>query len=193
MSKILWIDVETTGLDAESDILLEVGLRITNVDGDNLDEITSLVWTPNWRAHLVKNEAAFEMHQKSGLVEALNDFERSRPPAGLEAGRVGSVDFLLAEWVEARLGKEKYPMAGNTTHLDRSFVARYMPKLLERFHYRNFDVSSTREQLRVLNPELFAKLEVPKKAHRPQGDIDNSVHLWKWLIENFLFDARAFG
>lgn len=193
MDKIAWVDIEASGLDPYRDIILEIGLRITNLDGDNLDEVTSLVWTPGWRGHLVRNEAVFEMHRKSGLIEAMSDLERSVGPGKLIDYRIENVEMRLAQWMHDRLGEVKLPMAGNSVHYDRSFLGVHAPNLLAKWHYRNFDVSSTREQMRILNPELFAKLKAPPKKHRPQGDIDDSVYLWKWLMENFLFDARAFG
>lgn len=191
--KIAWVDVEASGLVPFDDILLEIGLRITNLDGDTLDEVTSLVWTPNWRSYLVKNEDVFEMHTKSGLIEALSDLEQTTPRDRLRDYEIDAVEMRLAKWMYDRLGDSKLPMAGNSVHYDRGFLQAHASNLLKRWHYRNFDVSSTREQLRLLNPDLFRKLPVPPKAHRPQGDIDNSVFLWKWLCENFLFDARAFG
>lgn len=188
MDKILWVDIEGSGLNPDIDIILEIGLRITDAEGNNLDEITSLVWTPNWRAYLVKNEIVFDMHQKSGLIDDLADLERRGAGAMAEAS-IGNVSKRLCDWIQERLGDQskKMPMAGNSVHYDRMFLLEHAADLHNMWFYRNFDVSSTREQLRIANPVLFSRLPVPPKSHRPQADITDSITLWQWLLDNFLY------
>lgn len=188
-TKILWVDIETTGLKAQEDLILEIGLRITNAQGDNLDEITSLVWNPNWRAQLMKMESVFDMHAKSGLVDDLEDLGR-RPDH--TAYSPDAVATKLDNWLTGRLGTNLIgvlPMAGNSVHYDRSFLAEHMPNLLNWWHYRNLDISSMREACRILNYPLFQRMPQHVKAHRPQADIDESVKLWNWLADNFFWVA----
>lgn len=184
-TKILWVDIETTGLDPRMDLLLEVGLRITNTQGANLDEVTALVWNPGWRSQLMVTPGVFEMHQKSGLVHDLEDLDRN--PRKYSPAFISS---RLCEWLATRLG-EGYvgilPMAGNSVHFDRSFLAEHMPDLLNWWHYRNLDISSMREACRILNPKLFAHMPPHKKTHRPQADITESIMLWSWLADNFFW------
>lgn len=185
--KMLWIDTETTGLNPVDDILLEIGLRITTTDGKELDRTTSLVWTPGWRGRLMRNEYVYEMHAKSGLIDELNDLENRAHRTLYD--RVG-VERKLTHWVKERLGGDTgsyMPMTGNSISHDRGFLMFHMPELLKVWHYRNNDMSSTREQMRLVNFKLFQKLPPPPKAHRPQEDIDESINLWKFLMDNFLY------
>ncbi len=185
MTKILWVDIEGSGLDPVDDIILEVGLRITDLDGETLDQITTLVWQPDWRSKVVKNEFVFDMHVKSGLVDDLSDLDKYGAPAN----KVMDIEKILCTWIDQRINTAEglWPMAGNSVHYDRGFLAHHMPSLLTRWHYRNLDVSSMREACRMLSPSLFGKMPTPTKAHRPQGDLDESIKLWRWLADNFFW------
>jgi oligoribonuclease len=186
MSRILWVDIEGTGLDPLSDVILEIGLRITDVEGNTLDKVTSLVWNPAWKFKLDCNPVVRDMHNKSGLTEELEDLG-GRPIRVSYSPEV--VAKRLAAWVTDRIQPNEgyWPMAGNSVHYDRSFLSIHMPHLLEMWHYRNLDVSSLREVCRLVNPALFAKLPTPAKTHRPQQDLDESIKLWRWMMDNFLF------
>lgn len=187
MRNILWVDVEATGLEPQHDALLEVGLRITNWEGVELDQITSLVWSMDWRACLMRNEQVFDMHEASGLVHDLEDLDRSPNKTTYGANVVA---HTLCDWVRTRLGSNThniFPMAGNSVHYDRSFLVHQMPELANMWHYRNLDMSSIREACRIFNPPLFSKIPPHIKAHRPQADIDESIKLMNWLQDNFLY------
>lgn len=183
---ILWGDLETTGLNPVEDVVLEIGLRITDRYGEELHRTTSLVWTPDWRSRLMRDEFVFSMHDQSGLIHDLEDLstDRLRVTRGREM-----VSKNLARWV-AEHTSNKLPLAGNSVTLDRMFMLFHMPELYNSMHYRIFDMSSTREQLRIANPELFAKLPPEPKAHRPQGDIDSSIKLWKFFNREFFWTAE---
>jgi oligoribonuclease len=185
--KIVWVDLETTGLDPQRDRILEVGIRITNVSGDTLEWVTSLVWNPDWEVRLTANEVVQKMHTDSGLVVDLAELSRSGQRYMYTPTMVGQ---QMLGWLMRKLGadaKGTPPMAGNSVHYDRSFLAAYMPDLLGFWHYRNLDMSSMREACRILNPTLFDQMPTPFKAHRPQGDLDESVKLWQWLSDNFFW------
>ena len=185
---ILWGDLETTGLDPLHDVVLEVGLRVTDRHGEELHRVTELVWTPDWRSRLMRNEDVFGMHERSGLIHELEDL------TGDSRRRIHHLREMvaerLAEWVAEKVGDAKLPLAGNSVTLDRMFMLFHMEKLYNSMHYRIFDMSSTREQLRLVNPELFAKLPPEPKAHRPQGDIDSSIKLWTFFNREFFWTAE---
>lgn len=184
---MVWGDVESTGLDPVTDIMLEVGFRITDSFGNELHRISSLVWTPDWRSRLMRNEYVFDMHQKSGLVHELEDLS-SDPQRTLRSREM--VSRRMAEWIAEKTRGHKLPLAGNSVFLDKFFFHFHMPEVRDALHYRVIDVSSTREQLRLCNPGLFARLPEEPKAHRPQGDIDSSIKLWRWLQREFLLTAE---
>lgn len=188
MRKILWVDVEATGLDPQIDVILEVGLRITDWEGHELDRTTSLVWTRDWRARIAVNELVMDMHATSGLMFDLEDLDNNQSKRYLKGSN--QVSSNLVVWVQQRLGHDAHnimPMAGNSVHYDRSFLLAHMPDLHNLWHYRNLDISSLRESCRLFNPSLFAKMPTPVNAHRPQADIDESIKLMNWLQENFMF------
>lgn len=184
--KILWVDIEATGLSPTKDRILEVGLRITDWQGATLDQVTSLVWNDDWRERLTGNSFVLNMHTESGLVADLDELSSDPYRVKLLPNLVG--DMLVA-WCVQRLTPEEFyqPMAGNSVHYDRSFLVHWMPNLHNVWNYRNIDISSTREQCRISNPALFAKIPQQAKAHRPQQDIDASIKLWEWLLDNFLW------
>lgn len=186
MTKILWIDLETSGLDPIGDVILEAGLRITNIEGDTLDHTTELVWNMNWKSAIVRNDSVYDMHTKSGLIDDLNDLSLVTTR---EDHLPSQIERRLCNWIDDRINTQDgiWPMAGNSVGFDRSFLGSYMPDLLTRWHYRNLDVSSMREACRICSPSMFFKMPAPQKAHRPQGDLDESVKLWRWLRDNFLW------
>jgi oligoribonuclease len=186
-SRILWVDLEGTGLNAQQDVTLEIGVRITDVHGSNLGERTSLVWSPNWRPCLMRNENVFEMHRASGLLDDLENLDR-RPDR--HRFSPDAVARATLDWIASELGVEfdgKLPMAGNSVHYDRSFMTAHMPHLVRFWHYRNLDISAMREACRLASPTLFTQMPTHVKAHRPQADIDESVKLWNWLYDNFFW------
>lgn len=184
---ILWGDFETTGLDPVTDIILEAGLRVTDSFGNELHRITSLVWTADWRSRLVRNEFVFDMHKESGLVDELENLD-NHPHRQTKSREL--VSKALTAWVVEKTHGAKLPLAGNSVSLDKFFMHFHMPELRDVMHYRIVDVSSTREQLRLCNPALFSRLPEEPKAHRPQGDIDSSIKLWRWLQREFFWTAE---
>jgi oligoribonuclease len=193
---IIWGDIETTGLDARQDILgrygdiiLELGLRATTWDGTEIARYTSVIWTPDWRVRLERNPFVLDMHTKSGLVAALERIDDHPSFQAIHA--LDNVQRGARMWMEkhAALGPHNgaFPFAGNSVSFDRRFLSEFMPDLDGMFSYRILDVSSIRESMRVLNPSLFARIQEPAKAHRPQGDIDSSIELWKVIYQSYVF------
>ena len=165
---IVWVDVETSGLDPRVDNLLEVGMLITD---DKLEEVarTSLVIRPpaGWR--LVYKPEIIAMHD-AGEGNGLR--------AECEADGV-SYDrgmFTLLSWLDTNLPEwreEPPPMAGNSVHFDRAFLRAKMPLLEEAFHYRNLDVSTIKIVNRLWH---FAEpWEGGRKIHRALPDLEDSV------------------
>jgi oligoribonuclease len=193
--EILWADIECSGLDAENDVLMEVGFRLTDWWGDEISRFTRLVWDYRWRARLAGNEFVFNMHRDSGLARDLSEVEK-HPSSQRNYFLSSRVADEAMAWLEDNakgLGPidGKFPMAGNSLQgVDRPFLKKYMPEVFEFFHYRDLDVSSIREACRLLNPMLHGREPVVPKAHRPQQDINNSIALWRHYADNFFFTER---
>lgn len=172
---IAWLDVETTGLDPELDALLEVGIIITT---DQLEEVANRsvvlpvdVSSPRLqrRLHVDNDGIVGKMHTANGLLKEV-------------AYAVGTVWAAERQMIDLMLPVstiEKPIMGGSSITLDRSFLAIWMPELLEQFHYRSLDVSSLREAARRWLPELTEYEPVVSKDanHRVLDDLRASIEL----------------
>lgn len=193
---ILWCDLETTGLDAKTGMMLEIGLRITDWRGREIDSWTSLIWNEGWRGRLATNDFVWDMHTESGLIGDLEDLEINRRVIDYTLESVTQQALTwLAERAPADTGPHdgKFPMAGNSLGgVDRPFLREHAPAINDWFSYRDLDVSSMREACRVTNKALHAREPEVEKSHRPQEDISNSILLWNHYIDNFFWTDADF-
>lgn len=161
---ITWIDLETSGLDAHLDCVLEFGLMITD-DSLAVKYMNSWVVEPvvpfEWWVPLVQ-----EMHSKSGLLADINDGP-VRPFAEVEKEVVAAID---------QYGAENSPLAGNTCYHDRHFLEHWMPGVLRMLHYRSIDVSSIKELCERWYPKVFdMRPHKDDKPHRAMPDLMHSL------------------
>jgi oligoribonuclease len=166
MDRLVWIDCEMTGLDAESDLLLEVACLITdselNVLGPGIDLVIGAPEASLERMDpVVKN-----MHAASKLDQAV----RASDLTVAEAEQ--RVLAYVREFVpDAR----KAPLCGNSIATDRGFIARYMPALDTYLHYRMVDVSSVKELVRRWYPRVYYASPAKRGGHRALADIQESI------------------
>lgn len=166
MDRLVWIDCEMTGLDPSSDVLLEVACLVTdgelNIVGDGLDLV------------IAAPEAALDgmvpvvrdMHATSGLTTAVRASTLSVAEAEQEL--LAYVGALVPE-------NRRAPLCGNSIATDRTFLARYMPKLDAYLHYRMIDVSSVKELARRWYPRVYYAAPVKRGGHRALADIRESI------------------
>jgi oligoribonuclease len=161
---LIWIDLEMTGLDPDSDSILEIATLVTD------SELNIVAEGPEFAiAHpLARLEAMDEWnrntHTKTGLWQRVLD---SR--VGLAEAEAVTIRFLEA-WVP----KGKSPICGNSICQDRRFLVRCMPQLEDYFHYRNLDVSTLKELVRRWNPALLDGFR-KEGTHTALSDIRESV------------------
>ena len=163
-SRLIWIDLEMTGLQPDSDRIIELALVVTDA------ELTVLAESPVWAVHQ-PDEVLDAMdswnkgtHGKSGLIE------RVRASRVTEAqAEAAALDFLMP-LVPAGVS----PMCGNSICQDRRFLARSMPRLEGYFHYRNLDVSTLKELVKRWKPEAL-KGFVKEGKHEALADIYESL------------------
>lgn len=167
---MVWIDVETTGLDPTHDQLLEVAMVITDAE---LEPVAGASYVVRWTEFYGVNEVVHKMHTENGL------FEECR------ASRIylQEIDAKLADLLRQQGIDGNAPLCGSTIHFDRAFVKRDLPLTHAKLHYRNVDVSSLKELVIRWAPEL----EWPKKDHhRAMPDIYESIKALRHY-------RRAFG
>jgi oligoribonuclease len=164
VNNLIWIDMEMTGLQPDSDRIIELALVVTDA------QLTVLAESPVWVVHQ-PDEVLDGMdswnkgtHGKSGLIEKVR---ASRVPEA-EAER-GALEFLRP-LVPANVS----PMCGNSICQDRRFLARWMPGLEGYFHYRNLDVSTLKELVKRWKPEA-TKGFTKEGKHEALADIYDSL------------------
>jgi len=168
--RLVWIDCEMTGLDLESDLLIEVAALVTdaelNVLGDGVDVVIGASADELSRMP----DVVRDMHASSGLTD-----EVLRSTLTL-ADAQQQVLAYLREYVEPG----KAPLCGNSIATDRGFLARDLKELDSFLHYRMVDVSSVKELARRWYPRAY--FNSPKKAggHRALADIHESVRELKY-------------
>ena len=162
---LIWIDCEMTGLSLEKDVLVEIAVLVTdselNVIGEGVDVVIKA--TPDQLAQM--NEYVQSMHTSSGLITEI--------PHGITVSEAESLIISYLEKSSTTAGKS--PLAGNSVSVDRSFIARDMPRLNEYLHYRTVDVSSIKELARRWYPKAYFKASAKTGNHRALGDIQDSI------------------
>jgi len=173
---LIWIDCEMTGLDLEKDVLVEIAVLVTdselNVIGEGIDLVIAA--TPEQLAGM--NEFVTQMHTNSGLITEI--------PNG---NSVSAAEDLIIKYLEsASTVAGKSPLAGNSVSVDRSFIARDMPRLHSYLHYRTIDVSSVKELARRWNAKVYFNSPAKTGNHRALGDIQDSIAELAHYRANFL-------
>ena len=173
---LIWIDCEMTGLDLEKDVLVEIAVLVTdselNVIGEGIDLVIAA--TPEQLAGM--NEFVTQMHTNSGLITEI--------PSGIS---LSAAEDLIIKYLEsASTVAGKSPLAGNSVSVDRSFIARDMPRLNDYLHYRTIDVSSVKELARRWNAKVYFNSPAKTGNHRALGDIQDSIAELAHYRSNFL-------
>lgn len=163
--RLVWIDCEMTGLNLDTDRLLEVAVVITDFELKILDPGLNVVIHAEQAELDAMSDFVKEMHAKSGLIDEI--------PNGLclEDAQSQVLDYIK-QFVP---NPQQAPLAGNTIGTDRAFLARYMPLVDGHLHYRNVDVSSLKELLRRWMPRIYFNAPEKDGGHRALADILESI------------------
>ncbi|RCX11803.1 oligoribonuclease [Extensimonas vulgaris] len=161
---LVWLDCEMTGLEPDTDRLLEIAVVVTGPD------LAPRVEGP-----------VFAIHQEDAVLERMDKWNKgTHGKSGLIA-RVRASTITEAEAERQLLAflshyapKGKVPMCGNSIGQDRRFLVRYMPKLERFFHYRNVDVSTLKELAKRWKPEAYESFKKAQK-HTALADVHESI------------------
>ncbi|WJG10066.1 oligoribonuclease [Aliiglaciecola sp. LCG003] len=161
---LVWIDLEMTGLEPETDVILEIATIVTDKNLKVLAE--GPVLAIHQSKQVLDNMDAWcvDVHGKSGLTQRCLSSEIS------EAEAVKQTIAFLADYVAAG----KSPLCGNTIGQDRRFLVKYMPELENYFHYRSIDVSTIKELVKRWKPEVLDGF-TKKGTHQALDDIRESI------------------
>jgi oligoribonuclease len=183
MHKMFWIDLETSGLNPRTEIVMEVGCMVTDQWGQELDWFDTLIkYDPkqyNW--DVSADPFVKKMHANSGLFQSVIN----KKEGAIEHHAWEALDHFVVT-----NGISKHPMCGSSVQFDRSFMEWHAPDpLVERFHYRNIDITSIIETMKIVNPDLYVKMDadVPsREMHRVRPDLEDTVSRYRWMLDGYL-------
>lgn len=162
--RLIWIDLEMTGLDTRRDEIIEIATIVTDAELAVLAEGPVLAIHQPAAVLDGMDEWNTRQHGQSGLLERV----RTEGVTYAEAER-RTIEFLR-QWISPGIS----PMCGNSICQDRRFLARLMPELEAYFHYRNLDVSSVKELIRRWAPSVLAGVR-KDGSHLALDDIRDSI------------------
>jgi oligoribonuclease len=174
-TRLVWLDMEMTGLDPERERIIELAMVVTD------SELSTIAESPVWAIHqeesclMSMDEWNQKTHARSGLID------RVRTSLFDEA----TAEAAALAFAQAYVPAGASPMCGNSIGQDRRFMVKYMPQLEAWFHYRNLDVSTLKELCRRWKPEV-AKGFVKRAEHSALSDIRESIEELKYYREHFI-------
>ena len=167
-AKLLWIDLEMTGLDPAKDRICEVAAIATDMKLDEIASYEAVVKVPE---ELMNERMVGEFWEKNSKSrDALKAQNKKGKP-------VKEVEQELIDFIDKNCANEIY-LAGNSIHQDRKFIEREMPELNSRLHYRMLDVSAWKIYFENALNKKFIKPE----NHRALDDIKGSIEELKWYL-----------
>lgn len=176
---LIWIDLEMTGLDVNTDSILQIACIVTDGSLSKVVEGEEIAIHHSDDVLDSMNEWCREHHGKSGLVEQVRS---SRVDMKTAEDRVLAFIKTYAE--------ENSPIAGNSVHVDVQFLKRHMPRITEYAHYRIVDVSTIGELCKRWYPRECKRQKKKVLAHTAMSDIRESIEQLQYLKKN-IFKATT--
>lgn len=178
-NNLIWLDLEMTGLDPDTDHILEIATVVT----DRYLEV-------------IAEGPVFAVHQSQATLAKMDDWCTKQHTSSGLCQRVLDSDTSLAEaesktleFLNKYIHGGKSPMCGNSIGQDRRFLYRYMPNLEKFFHYRNFDVSVLKIIAKNWYPDV-AKSYRKKTKHQALSDIYDSIDEMRYYMKHLLLPIK---
>ncbi|MEE3117654.1 MAG: oligoribonuclease [Pseudomonadota bacterium] len=172
--RLVWIDLEMTGLDPEKERIIEMATIVTDSD-----------------LNLVAEGPVIAVHQPDSLLDAMDEWCTNTHGASGLTQRVKDSTITEAEaeqqtlaFLQAHVEPGKSPLCGNSIGQDRRFLVKYMPALEAFFHYRTLDVSTIKELARRWRPDVLAGVK-KQGSHLALDDIRDSINELRHYRETF--------
>ncbi|QMV84747.1 oligoribonuclease [Corynebacterium hindlerae] len=164
--RLVWIDLEMTGLDPKHHVIVEVAALVTDANLNILGSGVDLVVHATEAELAEMDDYVRNMHTSNGLIDAISSSTLSLTDAE---------DAVLALIEEHCSPDHPAPLAGNSIATDRTFIREYMPRLDQALHYRMVDVSSVKELARRWYPRVYFAQPEKGMSHRALNDIVESI------------------
>jgi len=175
LNRLIWIDLEMSGLKPDSDVIIEIATIVTDADLRVLGEGPMLaIHQPDSVLNNMDEWNTFQ-HGQSGLTKRVRE----------SAITVAEAEQQTIKFLQQHLQKGDSPMCGNSICQDRRFLANYMPELESFFHYRNLDVSSLKELARRWKPSVLKGMK-KKSSHLAMDDIKDSIEELRYYRSKLL-------
>jgi oligoribonuclease len=173
---LVWMDLEMTGLEPDTDVIVEIATLVTDDDLNIVAEGPDLVIHQPAAVLAIMKPIVVEMHTKSGLLDAIISSTITLEEAG-----AATLEFIKLHVPEART----VPLCGNSIGTDRRFLAKYLPEIENYLHYRSVDVSSIKELAKRWFPK--SGIDRPNKGgmHRAMDDVRESVRELQYYREKY--------
>ncbi|CAH1173505.1 unnamed protein product [Phaedon cochleariae] len=175
MNRIVWIDMEMTGLNVDQDKIMEIACLVTDSNLNIIAEGPEIIINQPKSILDSMDEWCIKQHGKTGLTEAC-----LKSSISLKEAESSVLDFLCKHVEE-----KQCPLAGNSIYMDRLFLLKHMPKLHDFIHYRIIDVSTIKEICRRWNSRIFHAVPKKEYSHRALQDIKESVEELRYYRDNF--------
>nr|XP_006642281.2 PREDICTED: oligoribonuclease, mitochondrial [Lepisosteus oculatus] len=163
--RLVWVDLEMTGLDIEKDQIIEMACIITDSELNIVVEGPNLIISQPDELLDSMSDWCKEHHGQSGLTQAVRDSKISLQQA----------EYEFLSFVRQHTPPGQCPLAGNSVHADKKFLDKHMPQFMRHLHYRIIDVSTIKELCRRWFPEEYKLAPKKKASHRALDDIQESI------------------